>query len=218
MTRRPDLDETLTLVRGDPRTQRLPKDPTHAVTAFAPPAEELIQLTARLDLDSPESIAASSGKVPQPRVPLPADAPEWMRAARVLAESLESAIARGLIPDEEQAVRAWDAWTMNGVRHGVVLKVARLVRRAHEALRQAVPPSEQTIQGCAEIIYNNLPPKQRENIPFERALWVVRSIALVPDPWVAIFHGSIELLGWADGARAHAAYVIRSAIHRGGSQ
>jgi hypothetical protein len=211
------MDETLTLVRGDPRTQRIAIDPDQAVTRFAPPTEDLVELSARADLDSPESLAMSSGKAPQPRVPLAADAPEWMRAARVLAESLESMIARGTIGDMEHAaiLRSYDAWTMNGARQAAVLKVARLVRRAHEVLRQSPVPSEQTIQGCAEIIYNNLPQRQRTNLPFERALWVVRSIAQVPDPWVAIVHGTVELLGWADGARAHAAYVIRSAIHRG---
>lgn len=215
MTRRPELNETVTLVRGGPRTIAI--DPDQAVTAFAPPTEDLVELSARADLDSPESLAQSSGKAPMPHVPLPADAPEWMRAARVLAESLEAAIARGQVDDLEQAaiVRAWDAWSLNGVRQSAVLKVARLVRRAHEVLRKSHHPSEDVIRSCAEIIYNNLPPRQRQALPFERAVHVVRGLAHQPDPWVAIVEGSVELLGWSDGCRAHAAYVIRCAIHRG---
>ncbi len=217
MTRRPDFNETLTLVRGAPRTARIAIDPDQAVTAFAPPAADLVELSARMDLDSPESMALSSAKGPTPNVPLAPDAPEWMRVARVLAESLEMAISRGTIDDVEQAaiVRAWDAWTLNGVRETSVLKVARLVRRAHEVLRKTATPSEATIQGCAEIIYNNLPPRQRQTVPFERAHWMVHRLAHQPDPWIAIVEGSVELLGWADSARAHAAYVIRAAIHRG---
>ncbi len=195
--------------------QILPADPSQALTAFAPPAEALVQLSAREQ--SPESAAVVSTQHPAARAygELPADAPEWMRAARVMADSLEDCLARRDVDELERAAieRAWYAWTLGGATPRQVLRVAHLVRRAYEALnRSAHGDEEQSLRGCAEVLHNNLPTPVKQTIPLERALWVVRQMREQPDPWVAIVESTADLLGWKDYARVHAAYVIREVI------
>jgi hypothetical protein len=213
-----DLDSAVTLLRGPAAPRRLPVDPTQAVTSYAPPAEDLVALSARADLpDSADLAVPSQPAAVRALSALPTDAPEWMRAARVMSDALESCIARASVDYLEHAAieRAWYAWTLGGATPRQVLKVAHLVRRAYEAIRvsqRAV--NESAIRDCAEVLHNSLPVSVRQAVPSERAVWVVRVLREEGDPWVAVVEGTAELLGWKDYARVHAAYVIRSVIQQ----
>jgi hypothetical protein len=206
-------DEALTLTM-EPATRRLPSDPTKAVTRYAPPPEALVALSAQ----PPESVDASSGpQAIRGARALPPESPEWMRAARVLSDSLEAAIARGSVDPLEHAAieRAWYAWTLGGATPRHVLRVAHLVRRAHDAIRASSRASfESTVRDCAEVLHNSLPSPVKATLPFERVAWVVRLIREQEDPWVAVVEGTAELLGWKDYARVHAANLIRSVVAR----
>jgi hypothetical protein len=199
----------------DPTTRRLPADPNQAMTAYAPPPEALIALSAQppVSLDAPSTPHATRA-LPA----LPPDAPEWMRAARVLADSLEAAIVRGSVDTLEHAAieRAWYAWTLGGATPKYVHRVAHLVRRAHDAIRASSRgPLESALRDCAEVLYGSLPSPVKLTLPFERVVWVIRLIREEADPWVAVVEGTAELLGWKDYARVHAANVIRSVIDQG---
>jgi hypothetical protein len=218
----PDLDNAVTLNRNPSDAHRLPIDPGHALTAYAPPPEDLVALSARVDLPEASDPYASGVPSQDPATKaysaLPTDAPEWMRAARVMSDALESCIRRGNIDYLEQAAieRAWYAWTLGGATPRQVLRVAHVVRRAHDAMRQSArATSEEAARDCAEVLHASLPSVVRQTIPLERALWVVRGMRDEPDPWVAVVEGTAELLGWKDYARVHAAYVISAVIQQG---
>jgi hypothetical protein len=216
-----DLDNATTVVRKPPERGNLAADPLQALTAYAPPAADLVALSVRADV--PDSADAPDQPVPS-QIPaqrafsaLPADAPEWMRAARVLADALEESIRRGKIDNLEQAAieRAWYSWTLGGATPRQVLRVAHLVRRAYDALRMSSRSGhEATLRDCAHVLHGNLPAAVKQAVPFERAVWVVRSLREAPDPWVAVVEGTAELLGWKDYARVHAAYVISAVIQK----
>jgi hypothetical protein len=189
-------------------------DPNQMLTAFAPPAAELVELSARDPVPESE-VVSSQHPATRAFAELPPDAPEWMRAARVMADALEACLARRSVDYLEQAAieRAWYAWTLGGATPKQVLRVAHIVRRAHEALGRSNRAShEDAIRSCAEVLHNSLPHSVRQTIPLERALWVVRQLREQPDPWVAMVEGTADLLGWKDFARVHAAYVIREVI------
>jgi hypothetical protein len=222
--RRPgiDLDDALTLLRNPSDSGRLPVDPAQALTAYAPPPEDLVALSARVD--PPESADMHASGVPsrEPAINafsvLPTDAPEWMRAARVMSDALESCIRRGSIDYLEQAAieRAWYAWTLGGATPRQVLRVAHVVRRAHDAMRQSARSADETlVRDCAEVLHAALPSVVRQTVPLERAVWVMRALREELDPWVAVVEGTAELLGWKDYARVHAAYVISAVIQQG---
>ncbi len=198
--------------------RRLAADPTNALTCFAPPPEALIELSARDDLpDSHDPAAPSMAFGARAFAALPEDAPEWMRAARVMADGLEESIARGNVDEVERAAieRAWYAWTLGGATPRQVLKTAHLVRRAHQVIQSsAASASEAAMRDAAEVLHANLPLAVRQTLPFERVLWVVRRLRDQPDPWVAVVEGAAELLGWKDYARVYAANVIRAVIQQ----
>ena len=92
----------------------------------------------------------------------------------------------------------------------------KTLKRAYDAIgRSARAGHEATIRDCAEVLHGNLPAAVKAAVPFERAVWVVRVIREMPDPWVAVVEGTAELLGWKDYARVHAAYVISAVIQQG---
>ncbi|HMR74758.1 MAG TPA: hypothetical protein PKD61_06590 [Polyangiaceae bacterium] len=194
---------------------QLPVDPNHMLTAFAPPAAELVELSVRDPAPESEAAVSSLHPAAQAFAELPPDAPEWMRAARVMADALEACLARRSVDYLEQAAieRAWYAWTLGGATPKQVLRVAHIVRRAYEALgRSNRADHEDTIRSCGEVLHASLPSSVRETVPLERAVWVVRQMREQSDPWLAMVEGTADLLGWKDFARVHAAYVIREVI------
>lgn len=194
--------------------RRFPADPIGVVTAYAPPSEDLVALSAR-DVPSTGEPLDFPQPVSGPRGALPAGAPDWMRAARALSDALEASVARGNVSATELASieRAWAAWTLGGVTPRQVLKVAHLVRRAHTAIRETNRAElDLAYRDCAQVLYRGLPSAIRQGLPFERALLVVRQLREEADGWAAVVESTSELLGWKDYARMCAASMLRIVI------
>jgi hypothetical protein len=212
-----DLYNTSPLLdRHTPR--RFPADPTGAVTAYAPPSEDLIALSTR-EVPSGQELLDFPEPASGPRSTLAADAPDWMRAARALSDALEANISRGSVEPTQLAAieRAWAAWTLGGVTTGQILRVAHLVRRAHTAIRETNRTElDLAYRDCAGVLYGGLPSALRQGLPFERVILVVRQLREEADGWAAVVEGTAELLGWRDYARMCAASIIRIAIESSG--
>ena len=133
-----------------------------------------------------------------------------------LADWLEIRIRRGQVqPFEEAAIaRTWAAFTLGGLTEQHILQAAKVVQRAHAAIRQ-VPRSgelQQAINACAGVLYGGLPRAVRERMPLERVVATVRMLEGEADAWAAIVEGVADIAGWRDYARIHAASVIRAVI------
>jgi hypothetical protein len=190
-------------------------DPTLVLSQYAPPSADLKALANRAEL--PTAAEAISGVPRPPRQTLPPGAPEWMRAARMLADALEESIAAGEIDTVQHAAvaRAWAAYALGGVKPRQVLKVAHLVSRAHRAIRDTQREQlDIAYRDCADIVFRGLPSEVRSRMPFERVMLLVRSLRHEADAWAAVVEGTCELLGWKDYARSHAAAVIRAVIEK----
>jgi hypothetical protein len=213
----PDLAGTWPLFDED-QPRKFSADPKQTLNLSSPAESELAALDRRDEFhDTPDSQHKSARRA---RESLPPLAPEWMRAARALADWLEERIRRGTVDTVEQAAiaRTWAAWSMGGASEAHILRVAHLVGRAHSAIR-ATPRQNEGLQAayqaCAGVLHSSLPTGFRDRMPFERALFVVRKLHDEADHWVAIVDGASELLGWKDYARVHAAAVLRAIIERG---
>jgi len=213
--RNPDLAGTWPLFdEGQPR--EFPVDPQQSLSSSSPGESELAALDQRDEFhDAPDSRRKDTRRA---RESLPPTAPEWMRAARALADWLEARIQSGNVDPVEQAAiaRTWAAWSMSGASEAHILRVAHLVGRAHGAIRNT--PRQTQLQAayhaCAGVLHSSLPTGVRERMPFERALAIVRRLHDEADHWAAIVDGTAELLGWKDYARVHAAAVLRAMIER----
>jgi hypothetical protein len=197
--------------------RRTPSTQTQA--QFVPPKQKNLNQTWPLfsaAVPSDERSQTRSRRTPQG---LPADAPEWMRAARALADWLEERIERGSVtnPDQAAIARTWAAFCLGGATEPQILKVAHLVQRAHSAIR-STPRGHSDLQAAyhaaAGVLHAALPTAVRDRMPLERAVHVVRKLRDEADPWAAIVEGTSELLGWKDHARTHAATVIRALLEQ----
>ena len=194
-----------------------PADPGQSMRPFALTDEDL-KAFAELE-DLPESSEQSEREARKLRESLPPQAPEWMRAARALADWLEARIAEGKAEPVQQAAiaRTWAAFSLAGVTEPQVLRVAHVVDRAYQAIRESPrSPAElqAAIAACSSVLHQTLPRGVRARMPLERATQVVRKLKDEADAWAAIVEGTSELLGWKDYARVHAASVIRALIER----
>ena len=190
-------------------------DPGYAVSQYAPPSGELVALSQSSSL--PEASEPVPSKLPQRRETLPPGAPDWMRAARTLADALEACIALGQVDPLQHAAiaRAWAAWALGGLKPRHILRVAHLVSRAHRAIRETQRDQlDVAYRDCADVLYSGLPGELRQLMPFERVMLVVRQLRQEADPWAAVVEGSCELMGWKDWARSHAAAVMRAVIEQ----
>jgi hypothetical protein len=195
--------------------QPFPADPARTLHDFEPPAADLAALKA--SAEPPDSTARIEREVRKMRESLPPAAPEWMRAARALADWLEIRIKRGHVaPVEEAAIaRTWAAFSLGGVAEQEIFKIARVVQRAHAAIRET-PRSAADLQiainACAGVLYGGLPRTVRERMPLERVAATVRKLREQADSWAAIVEGVADIAGWQDYARIHAASVLRAVI------
>jgi hypothetical protein len=212
----PDLAGTWPLFdEGQPR--QFSADPHASLSASSPGESELAALDRQEQFqERPDSLAKNAKRV---RESLPPLAPDWMRAARAMADWLEERIRAGTVDAVEQAsiARTWAAWSMSGASEAHILRVAHLVGRAHGAIRATPRQNTQlqaAYQACAGVLHSSLPSGIRERMPFERALFVVRKLHDEADHWAAIVDGTAELLGWKDYARVHAAAALRAMIER----
>jgi hypothetical protein len=195
--------------------QPFPADAERTVTDFEPPASDLAAL--KTSAEPPDSTERITREVRQLRESLPPAAPEWMRAARALADWLEFRIKRGyVVPVEEAAIaRTWAAFALGGVTEQEILKIAKVVQRAHTAIRETPRSSadlQVAITACAGVLYGGLPRTVRERMPLERVTAAVRRLREQADPWAAIVEGASDIAGWKDYARIHAASVLRAVI------
>lgn len=194
--------------------QPFPADANRTVTDFEPPASDLAAL--KISAEPPDSTERIEQEVRRMRESLPPAAPEWMRAARSLADWLEIRIKRGSVaPVEEAAIaRTWAAFSLGGVTEQEIFKIARVVQRAHSAIRQtrAVGELQLAITACAGVLYGGLPRTVRERMPLERVIQTVRKLHAEADGWAAIVEGLSDIAGWKDYSRIHAASVIRAVI------
>ena len=196
---------------GDSRP--FPADAERTVTDFEPPAADLVAL--QTSAEPSESTERIEAEVRRMRESLPPTAPEWMRAARSLADWLEIRIKRGhAAPVEEAAIaRTWAAFSLGGVTELEIFKIARVVQRAHSAIRESRGVDLQVaITACAGVLYGGLPRTVRERMPLERVAATVRRLHGQPDSWAAIVEGVSDIAGWKDYARIHGASVIRAVI------
>jgi hypothetical protein len=196
-----------------------PADPQQSLSLYAPPSEQLTRLAYEGNLP-PETTEQLEAEARQLRESLPPTAPEWMRAARSLANWLEARIATGRVEPTEQAAiaRTWAAFALGGSTDPQILRVAHLVRRAHVAVRE-LPRDDRlpiALRAAASVLHTGLPARLRGRMPIERAVQTVRLLCDEADSWAAIVEGTAELLGWKDYARVHAASVIRAVIERDG--
>jgi hypothetical protein len=194
--------------------QPFPADPQRTVTDFEPPAADLAAL--KTSAEPPDSTARIEQEVRRMRESLPPTAPEWMRAARSLADWLEIRIKRGqLAPVEEAAIaRTWAAFSLGGVTEQEIFKIARVVQRAHSAIRETRGTTDLQIAvtACAGVLYGGLPRAVRERMPLERVVATVHKLYQEADGWAAIVEGVADIAGWKDYSRIHAASVLRTVI------
>jgi hypothetical protein len=195
--------------------QPFPANAERTVTDFEPPAADLQALESFEE--QPDTTARIEREVRRMRESLPPTAPEWMRAARALADWLEVRIKRGHVQRVEEAAiaRSWAAFSLGGLTEPQILQVAKVVQRAHSAIREkagGAPDLPLAINACAGVLYASLPRVMRERMPFERVAAAVRGLHQQADGWAAIVEGVSDVAGWKDYARIHAASVIRAIV------
>jgi hypothetical protein len=194
--------------------QPFPADADRTVTDFEPGPSDLAALET--SGEPPDSTERIEQEVRRMRESLPPTAPEWMRAARSLADWLEIRIKRGYVaPVEEAAIaRTWAAFSLGGVTEQDIFKIARVVQRAHTAIRETrgISNLQIAITSCAGVLYAGLPRTVRERMPMERVVVTVRRLHEQADGWAAIVEGVADVAGWKDYARIHGASVIRAII------
>lgn len=137
-----------------------------------------------------------------------------MRRARRLALALEGAIEAGEIDESTEACieRAFAAYEL-GSTDKQIATVAHLVQRAHEAIRDTRRSElESAYVDCAEVLLQGLPPHVQRQVSFDEVVDIVRELRREADHWAAIVGGTSRLLGWDEGARAHAVQAVRAAI------
>src|SRR6478752_7024640 len=122
-------------------SQPFPADPERTVNEFEPLAADLAAL--KTSAEPPDSSERIVREVRQMRESLPPNAPEWMQAARALADWLEIRIKRGQVaPTEEAAIaRTWAAFSLGGVTNQQVFKIARVEQRAPRVAYMGPPRS-----------------------------------------------------------------------------
>jgi hypothetical protein len=201
---------------GDAQGAPFPVDPRQTFTGYAPESADLNRLQEE-DLP-PETTEQAEREARKLKESLPPMAPEWMRAARALADWLEKRIAQGMVDPAEQAAiaRTWAAFALGGATDPQILRVAHLIHRAHLAVRE-LPRDDRlqlALRSAASVIHVGLPSRIIKRMPLERAVYVARMLYDELDSWAAIVEGTSELLGWKDYARVHAASVIRAVLEK----
>jgi hypothetical protein len=147
--------------------------------------------------------------------PMLENAPGWMLRARRMSLALEEAIQSGQpSPTIEACIeRAWAAWELDGSADKQIARVARLVEKAHGAIRET--PADKVDRAyveIAQVIWAGLPRAVKTRQEFAQVVLIVRDLRTEADAWAAVVDATAKILGWAQAARAHSAHAVRVAI------
>jgi hypothetical protein len=145
---------------------------------------------------------------------LPANASGWMKQGRLLSGAIEHAIADGHASRRLQACieRAFVAWQLGQHTDRDISRVAHLVRRAHEAIRETQKKSlERAYVDCAHILHGGLPTIVRRRVPLEAVIPLMRELREIVSGQTAIVEGTMRLLAWDELAREMSTEAIRVA-------
>jgi len=147
--------------------------------------------------------------------PMPENAPGWMLRARRMSLALEEAINSGHpSPTVEACIeRAWAAWELDGSADKQIARVARLVEKAHSAIRETPAQNvDRAYVEIAQVIWAGLPRTVKSRQEFAQIILVVRELRTEADPWAAVVDATAKILGWSQAARAHSAHAVRVSI------
>jgi hypothetical protein len=147
--------------------------------------------------------------------PMQENAPGWMLRARRMSLALEEAIGAGRpSPTIEACIeRAWAAWELDGSADKQIARVARLVEKAHSAIREtAADQVDRAYVEIAQVIWAGLPRNVKTRQEFAQIVIIVRELRTEADAWAAVVDATAKILGWAQAARAHSAHAVRVAI------
>jgi hypothetical protein len=158
-------------------------------------------------LVGPESIEPVS-LVPESQEP-------WLEHGRLLLGALQKALSqRDTSPRMKASIeRAWAAWQLNGWTDREIARVAHLLRRAHEALRDSPRKvMDQALNDCANVLYASLPSVVRRRVLLDDVRELMRELRDVANVRSAVEQGTMRLLGWNELMRAMAQEAIQSAF------
>ena len=137
-----------------------------------------------------------------------------MNQGKLLAGAIGNALAAGEAGSRLQSriERAWAAWQLGEFTDHEISRVAHLVRRAHQAIREAPKKAvERAYADCAHVLHGGLPSQVRRRVPMESVLVLVRDLRNAVSAQAAVVEGTMRLLGWDELFRGVAAEAIRVA-------
>jgi hypothetical protein len=146
---------------------------------------------------------------------LPESQEAWIEHGRSLLGALQRALSqRDASPRMKTSIqRAWAAWQLNGWTDREIARVAHLVRRAHEAIRDSPRKSmEQALLDCASVLYAGLPSAVRRRVVLDDVRELVRQLRDVASARSAVEEGTMRLLGWSELMRGMAQDAIQTAF------
>jgi hypothetical protein len=138
-----------------------------------------------------------------------------MLRARRMSLALEEAIQSGTASPAIEACieRAWAAWELDGAADRQISRIARLIGKAHSAIRETTAQDLERAYGeCAQVLWAGLPRHVKSKQDFAQTVQIVRALRVEADPWAAVVDATARLLGWTQASRAHAAHAIRVAL------
>ncbi|MBM4364558.1 MAG: hypothetical protein FJ104_17905, partial [Deltaproteobacteria bacterium] len=109
--------------------------------------------------------------------------------------------------------RAWAAWELDGTTDRDIARLARLLDKAHRAIRDAPAATlDAAYNDVAQVLWAGLPRAVKARRELPDALQVVRGLRGDADAWAAVVEAVARLLGWDTTGRAHAAQAVRVAV------
>ena len=146
---------------------------------------------------------------------LPESQEPWLDHGRHLLGALQKALSqRDASPRMKASIeRAWAAWQLNGWTDREIVRVAHLLRRAHEALRDSPRKiMDQALSDCANVLYAGLPSVVRRRVVLDDVRELMRELRDVANARSAVEQGTMRLLGWNELMRSMAQDAIATAF------
>jgi hypothetical protein len=146
---------------------------------------------------------------------MPESQEAWIDHGRSLLAALQKALSqRDATPRMKASIeRAWAAWQLNGWTDREIARVAHLVRRAHEAIRDSPRKvMDQALADCANVLYAGLPTAVRRRVVLDDVRDLMRQLRDVAGARNAVEEGTMRLLGWSELMRDMAQNAIQTAF------